>query len=240
MYGGGAELKLATGPRSSFQVARLLPAVRRSSTRSSQRSAGRTRASAGGSSNDYRVVDIVARLSTGGQVPLLLVADYCWNTAMSSGNRGLWLAAVIGSTEVSRAPSRVHLRQGRPRRDRGRLQRRTTSSGAPAGRATARTSRPRRRRTAASTRSRSGSGSRTAPTRSRARRGSSATGSRCARPSRAGCLRASSAAREPAAGLRSPAAPAGAARLRRPTAARRSARTGCGPRRAPGWPRSRR
>ena len=102
MYGGGLELKLATGPRSSFQAVgsylqfteldTLEPAIRRQNTRLGGRIV-----------NDYRVVDIVARLSTGGQVPLLLVGDYCWNTAMSSGNRGLWLAAVIGATEVSRA-----------------------------------------------------------------------------------------------------------------------------------------
>lgn len=102
MYGGGAELKLGTGQHSSFQVAgsylqfdkleKLEPALHRQNTQL-----------AGVFVNDYRVVDIVGRLSTGGQVPLTLVADYCWNTAMSSGNHGLWLAAVMGSTDVSRA-----------------------------------------------------------------------------------------------------------------------------------------
>ena len=102
MYGGGAELKLATGQQSSFQVLgsylqfedldRLDPAIRRQNTRVGGRYV-----------NDYRVVDVVGRLSSNGQVPMSLVADYCWNTAMDSGNRGLWLAVVLGSTDASRA-----------------------------------------------------------------------------------------------------------------------------------------
>ena len=36
-------------------------------------------------------------------MPVQLVADYCWNTAAERGNQGLWLAAVLGSTDVSRA-----------------------------------------------------------------------------------------------------------------------------------------
>ncbi|MGE5127807.1 MAG: hypothetical protein ACM3PV_16050 [Betaproteobacteria bacterium] len=102
MYGGGVELKLATNANSSFQVLgsylqfdkldRLEPAIRRQNTRLG-----------GLIVNDYRVVDVVARISSSGQVPLTLVGDYCWNTALSSGNRGLWLALVLGSTELSRA-----------------------------------------------------------------------------------------------------------------------------------------
>ena len=102
MYGGGVELKLAMGASSSFQAVgsylqfdklnQLEPAIRRQNTRL-----------AGLIVNDYRVVDIVARISSSGQVPMMLVGDYCWNTAMTTGNRGLWLAAVLGSTEVSRA-----------------------------------------------------------------------------------------------------------------------------------------
>jgi hypothetical protein len=105
MYGGGVELKFSSAQAqsgSSFQAAgsylqfedldKLDPAVRRQNTRIG-----------GLFVNDYHVVDILGRLSSNGQVPITLVADYCWNTAMSSGNRGLWLAAALGSTDVSRA-----------------------------------------------------------------------------------------------------------------------------------------
>jgi Putative porin len=53
-------------------------------------------------SGDYHVVDLVARLRTASQVPFQLVANYCWNTAIDSSNRGLWLAAVLGSLDTSR------------------------------------------------------------------------------------------------------------------------------------------
>jgi hypothetical protein len=52
---------------------------------------------------DYRVVDIVARVRTASEMPLQLVADYCWNTAVSASNKGLWLGAAIGSIKTARA-----------------------------------------------------------------------------------------------------------------------------------------
>jgi hypothetical protein len=52
---------------------------------------------------DYRVVDLVGRIRTASQMPLQLVADYCWNTAEKNGNKGLWLAAVLGSVKTARA-----------------------------------------------------------------------------------------------------------------------------------------
>jgi hypothetical protein len=52
---------------------------------------------------DYRVVDIVARLRNEGPLPTQFVADYCWNTAAGSDNRGLWLALVLGSLKTSRS-----------------------------------------------------------------------------------------------------------------------------------------
>jgi hypothetical protein len=52
---------------------------------------------------DYKVVDLVLRLRRGGALPLQLVANYCWNTAADDLNHGLWLAAALGSTKVSRA-----------------------------------------------------------------------------------------------------------------------------------------
>lgn len=51
---------------------------------------------------DYRVVDLVARVRTASQTPLQLVANYCWNTAIDDANKGLWLAAVLGSIDTSR------------------------------------------------------------------------------------------------------------------------------------------
>ena len=102
MFGGGLELQLAGGQDSSLQLAgsylqfqdlsMLEPAIRRQNTRV-----------AGLIVNDYRVVDIVGRLSRGGQLPVELVANYCWNTAVDENNHGLWLAVVMGNLGTSRA-----------------------------------------------------------------------------------------------------------------------------------------
>jgi Putative porin len=48
---------------------------------------------------DYDVVDFVARFRRGGSVPVQLVAEYGWNTAVDDDNQGLWLAAVLGSLQ---------------------------------------------------------------------------------------------------------------------------------------------
>jgi len=53
--------------------------------------------------SEYKVVDGILRLRRGGAVPVQLVADYCWNTALDADNKGLWLAAAIGSVRSSRA-----------------------------------------------------------------------------------------------------------------------------------------
>ena len=53
--------------------------------------------------NPYHVVDLVARITRGGQVPLELVANYAWNTAVDQDGHGLWLAASLGSVGTSRA-----------------------------------------------------------------------------------------------------------------------------------------
>ena len=50
---------------------------------------------------DYDIVDVTARYQRGGSVQLQLVADYCWNTALERDNTGLWLAAVLGSTDTA-------------------------------------------------------------------------------------------------------------------------------------------
>ncbi len=99
MFGGGAELRL-TGQAGAYlqflgsylqfeDLDRLEPLIRRENTRL-----------LGLVANDYRVVDLVARIGTG---QLTLTADYCWNTALHSGNRGLWLDGVLGNTQNSRA-----------------------------------------------------------------------------------------------------------------------------------------
>ena len=102
MYGGGLELSFASGQDSTLQLVgsylqfedlnELDVPVRRQNTRV-----------AGLILNDYRVVDLVARLGRGGQLPMQLVANYCWNTALDENNRGLWLAAVLGNLGTSRA-----------------------------------------------------------------------------------------------------------------------------------------
>ncbi len=99
VYGGAAELTLGEGTQSQLQIVgsylqfqdlhRLDPALRRQNTVADEELA-----------RDYRVADLVARLVTNG--PMTLVADYCWNTALSSENRGLWLAAKLGALGVTR------------------------------------------------------------------------------------------------------------------------------------------
>ncbi len=68
----------------------LEPKIRRQNTRV-----------AGQIVRDYDVVDAVLRVSRGGSFPVQLVADGCLNTAVDDRNRGLWLAAVAGSTRTS-------------------------------------------------------------------------------------------------------------------------------------------
>jgi hypothetical protein len=102
MYGGGADLTLGSASGSSLQLVgsylqfqdlnKLEPAIRRQNAQVAGLIVG-----------DYRVVDLVARLSHSGQLPLQLVADYCWNTTLDSGNRGLWVAVGLGSLGLSRA-----------------------------------------------------------------------------------------------------------------------------------------
>lgn len=99
MYGGGLELSFGSTGGSSFQLAGsylqfedlslLEPAIRRQNTRV-----------AGLIVSDYQVVDVLARYTSGA---VTLVGDYCWNVALDADNRGLWLAAILGSLDVSRA-----------------------------------------------------------------------------------------------------------------------------------------
>jgi hypothetical protein len=50
----------------------------------------------------YEVLDFVGRYHGEGRVSTTLVADYCWNTAVDTDNRGLWAAIVLGSTITAR------------------------------------------------------------------------------------------------------------------------------------------
>ncbi len=102
MYGGGAELSVASGGDSTFQLVgsylqfdkldKLEFPIRRQNT-----------LVAGTFVNDYRVVDLIARLGRAGQMPMELVANYCWNTALNAGNKGLWLSVALGNLGTSRA-----------------------------------------------------------------------------------------------------------------------------------------
>ncbi len=102
MWGGAAEISLGRAGESQLSVlgayltydhtASLEPPIRRQNTRV-----------AGLIVPDYDVWDIVARLTRGGQVPLQLVFDYCWNGAVSENNKGLWISAVLGAIGVSPA-----------------------------------------------------------------------------------------------------------------------------------------
>ena len=101
MFGGAAELSLGRPGESTLHVmgaylqfdklAMLEPPIRRQNTRLAGLIVGK-----------YHVFDIVGRLTRGGQLPLQLVFDYCWNAELDENSKGLWLAAVMGATGVSR------------------------------------------------------------------------------------------------------------------------------------------
>jgi hypothetical protein len=102
MYGGAGEISLGrlnestldfTGAYLQFDdLAKLDTTIRRQNTRVAGLIVG-----------EYKVVDLVGRLGRGGQVPMQLVFDYCWNTAKDVNNKGLWMAAVLGAIGVSPA-----------------------------------------------------------------------------------------------------------------------------------------
>jgi hypothetical protein len=49
--------------------------------------------------HDYRVIDFVARLRQGGNMPVEIVADMSWNTAVSQKRKGIWLAGALGGKQ---------------------------------------------------------------------------------------------------------------------------------------------
>ena len=68
-----------------------------------RRQNSRDRPAGGPLSLEYKVLDGVLRIRRGGAVPLQLVGDYCVNTAADANNKGLWLAAALGSLKSTRA-----------------------------------------------------------------------------------------------------------------------------------------
>jgi hypothetical protein len=101
MYGGAAELSVATGVQSKVSIT---GAYLQWSDLTTMTSAIYRQNRLGSLRGDlFQVVDVVGRLSAGGSVPLTLVADYCWNTAVDDQNRGLWLSAILGALGTSRA-----------------------------------------------------------------------------------------------------------------------------------------
>jgi Putative porin len=71
----------------------LEPMIRRQNTRGPD----------GTITGEYRIADIVGRIRLSGTMPLEIVGDYAWNTRLSTGNRGIWVAASLGSLTASRA-----------------------------------------------------------------------------------------------------------------------------------------
>jgi hypothetical protein len=102
MYGGAGEISFGRVGQGTFDVTgaylefkdlnKLEPPIRRQNTKI-----------AGLIIGDYHIFDVVGRLSHGGQVPTQFVVDYCWNTAIDTNNKGLWIAAVLGAIGVSPA-----------------------------------------------------------------------------------------------------------------------------------------
>jgi len=102
MYGGSVILSLQSGQNGHLEIGgsylefkdldTLDPLLHRQNT-----------TLAGVYVHEYKVIDIQGRISGQGQVPVELVADYCWNRAVSENNKGLWLSVVMGEVGTSRA-----------------------------------------------------------------------------------------------------------------------------------------
>ena len=103
MYGGTAELGIKSGQTSQLvfsgsyldfrDLDTLDPRIRRQNSRDRD----------GTFRYDYRVADVQLRLVSAGQVPFAFVVDYCWNTALSEDNKGLWAEVSMGQLASSRA-----------------------------------------------------------------------------------------------------------------------------------------
>jgi hypothetical protein len=100
LWSAAADLDLTLGENTSLElvgawldwtkIRTMEPRIRRQNTR------------VGGQFvDDYRVVDLVARLRFSGTIPVQLIGDYCVNTAVDQDRTGLWLSAVLGSLRTS-------------------------------------------------------------------------------------------------------------------------------------------
>jgi hypothetical protein len=99
---GSATLTLRAGPMTRLELSgaylkfggldSLEPMLRRQNTRI-----------AGALVNEYEVVDLVARFRHEGALMTQLVAEYGWNTKVDQDKKGVWLAAILGSTVSARA-----------------------------------------------------------------------------------------------------------------------------------------
>ena len=102
MLGGSVELAIETGRESLFALGGSYLDFRKLDTLDPQIRRQNARNLAGLFVFDYRVADIQARIVTAGQVPFAFTIDYCWNTALSEDNKGLWLHLTMGQLEISR------------------------------------------------------------------------------------------------------------------------------------------
>ncbi len=103
MYGGTAELGIMSGQNSQLVFSGSYLAFRDLETIDPRIRRQNTRTLAGLYLFDYEIVDIQGRLVSAGQVPFALVVDYCWNTTLSEGNKGLWAEVTMGQLASSRA-----------------------------------------------------------------------------------------------------------------------------------------
>jgi hypothetical protein len=103
MFGGSVELAIETGPRSQILLAGSYLDFRKLETLDPRILRENTGGALGLLALDYRVADVVFRLTSGGQIPFSLAIDYCWNTAVDEDNKGLWLQVAMGALEISRA-----------------------------------------------------------------------------------------------------------------------------------------
>jgi hypothetical protein len=104
MLAASANAVFATGKESTTQLVASYVEFRNLDTVQPYLRRQNTRIVPGGPLRfDYKVLDGVIRIRRGGAVPLQLVGNYCWNTAVDSYNNGLWLAASVGSVKSSRA-----------------------------------------------------------------------------------------------------------------------------------------
>jgi Putative porin len=102
MLSASARLSLGAGPDSRFSFVASYVQWRKQDRLETILRRQNSRGPDGRLALDYKVVDLVARLRRGGSVESTVVADYCWNTALSENNKGLWLALLLGSVDTAR------------------------------------------------------------------------------------------------------------------------------------------